>query len=517
MQGKIIKGIAGFYYIYAEDGNVYECKAKGIFRKDNFKPLVGDNVEITVLNEEEKEGSVTSILPRRNSLIRPAVANVDQAFLIFAMENPKPNFLLLDRFLIMMKQQEIPAVICFNKKDVGEKEEMEKLYEIYTGCGYRVVLSSTYEGEGMDEIHEILKGKTTVVAGPSGVGKSSITNCMQGEVQMETGEISKKLKRGKHTTRHSQVIPVEKNTFLVDTPGFSSLYLTDMKEEELRDYFPEFVMYEPQCRFQGCMHIHEPGCAVKKALSEGKISQQRYDNYLALYEELKRKGDTKTMYQLCPSILSADFNRLGEQIKILENEGVEWLHIDVMDGDFVPSISFGMPVIKSIRKESKMFFDVHLMVTEPERYIQDFVNCGADSITVHAEACEDLERTIERIKDAGVKVGVSIKPATPVNDISHMLEDVDMVLVMTVQPGFGGQKYMDECTEKIQELRELIDKENLNVDIEVDGGINEGTIETVMKAGANIFVAGSWVFGGDIAQNVRHIQKQIEEIGDRIE
>ena len=289
MQGKIIKGIAGFYYIYAEDCNVYECKAKGIFRKDNFKPLVGDNVEITVLNEEEKEGSVTSILPRRNSLIRPAVANVDQAFLIFAMENPKPNFLLLDRFLIMMKQQEIPAVICFNKKDVGEKEEMEKLYEIYTGCGYRVVLSSTYEGEGMDEIREILKGKTTVVAGPSGVGKSSITNCMQGEVQMETGEISKKLKRGKHTTRHSQVIPVEKNTFLVDTPGFSSLYLTDMKEEELRDYFPEFVMYEPQCRFQGCMHIHEPGCAVKKALSEGKISQQRYDNYLALYEELKEK------------------------------------------------------------------------------------------------------------------------------------------------------------------------------------------------------------------------------------
>ena len=289
MQGKIIKGIAGFYYIYAEDGNIYECKAKGIFRKDNFKPLVGDNVEITVLNEEEKEGSVTSILPRRNSLIRPAVANVDQAFLIFAMENPKPNFLLLDRFLIMMEQQKIPVVICFNKKDVGEKEEMEKLYEIYTGCGYRVVLSSTYEGEGMDEIHEILKGKTTVVAGPSGVGKSSITNCMQGEVQMETGEISKKLKRGKHTTRHSQVIPVEKNTFLVDTPGFSSLYLTDMKEEELRDYFPEFVMYEPQCRFQGCMHIHEPGCAVKKTLSEGKISQQRYDNYLALYEELKEK------------------------------------------------------------------------------------------------------------------------------------------------------------------------------------------------------------------------------------
>ena len=197
-------------------------------------------------------------------------------------------------------------------------------------------------------------------------------------------------------------------------------------------------------------------------------------------------------YRLCPSILSADFNRLGEQIKILEKEGVEYLHIDVMDGDFVPSISFGMPVIKSIRKESNMFFDVHLMVTEPERYIRDFVECGADSITVHA--------------------AVSIKPSTPVNDISHLLEDVDMVLIMTVQPGFGGQKYMDECTEKIQELRELIDEEELDVDIQVDGGINDDTLETVMRAGANLMVAGSWVFKGDVAANVRHITEKIHNI-----
>ena len=289
MQGKIIKGIAGFYYIYAEDHGIYECKAKGIFRKDNQKPLVGDNVEIEVLDIQEKEGSVTAILPRRNSLIRPAVANVDQAFVIFAMENPKPNFMLLDRFLIMMEKQDIPAVVCFNKKDLADSSELEFLYETYTGCGYRVILSSTFQGDGLDEIRQVLKGKTTVVAGPSGVGKSSITNALQENVKMETGEISKKLKRGKHTTRHSQVIPVGEDTYLMDTPGFSSLYLTDMEEQELKDYFPEFRKYEGQCRFQGCRHIHEPGCAVKEALENHKISSLRYEDYLGLYEELKEK------------------------------------------------------------------------------------------------------------------------------------------------------------------------------------------------------------------------------------
>ncbi|MDO4336992.1 MAG: ribosome small subunit-dependent GTPase A [Eubacteriales bacterium] len=289
MQGKIIKGIAGFYYIHAQDGEIYECRAKGIFRKDNRKPLVGDDVELEVLDAEEKEGNLVRILPRRNSLIRPAVANVDQALVIFAMENPKPNFMLLDRFLIMMEREGIPAVICFNKKDLASEEEIQELYNIYQGCGYQVILASALKEQGLCEIRRILKGKTTVVAGPSGVGKSSLTNLMQEEVQMETGEISRKLKRGRHTTRHSQVIPVAENTYLVDTPGFSSLYLTDMEEQELKDFFPEFRGYEGRCRFQGCRHIHEPGCAVKEALKKQEISRLRYENYLGLYEELKEK------------------------------------------------------------------------------------------------------------------------------------------------------------------------------------------------------------------------------------
>lgn len=298
MQGKIIKGIAGFYYVHVaegmagngsqpESGNVYECKAKGIFRKEKIKPLVGDNVTIDVISQEEKTGNITEILPRKNELVRPAVANVDQALVIFAVDKPKPNFNLLDRFLITMEHQQVETVICFNKQDLATEEELQKLAETYEKCGYRILFTSAREEEGLEEVQKVLLNKTTTVAGPSGVGKSSLINLLQPEAAMETGTISEKIERGKHTTRHSQLIHIERSTYIMDTPGFSSLYLMGFEKEELKEYFKEFKEYENDCRFLGCSHIHEPDCGVKQALSEGRISAIRYENYVAMYEELK--------------------------------------------------------------------------------------------------------------------------------------------------------------------------------------------------------------------------------------
>ena len=217
------------------------------------------------------------------------------------------------------------------------------------------------------------------------------------------------------------------------------------------------------------------------------------------------------MYEIAPSMLSADFNRLGEQFQEIERTGVKWMHVDVMDGEFVPSISFGMPVIRSIRKESGLFFDVHLMMVKPERYIQEFAEAGADMITVHAEACTHLDRTIQQIHEAGKKAGVALNPATPLCVLDYVLDKVDMVLIMTVNPGFGGQSYLESCTEKIKELRKKICEKNLSTHIEVDGGINKKTIRTVKEAGANIFVAGSAVFGGNITENIETLKKLVEE------
>lgn len=296
MRGKIIRGIAGFYYVHVSRGSagnaecgVYECKAKGVFRRDNRKPLVGDDVEMDVLDGGQRLGNIRELLPRHSELIRPAVANIDQALVIFAVASPKPNFNLLDRFLIMMQQQEISCIICFNKQDLDQTGECLQYRKIYENCGFQTIAISAIEQEGISELKELLRGKTTTVAGPSGVGKSSIINCLQSVVTMETGQISRKIERGKHTTRHTELIAADADTYILDTPGFSSLGLFDLEKEELGRYYPEFASYEKDCRFGGCAHINEPVCGVKDAVAEGRISRMRYDNYCLLYEELKNK------------------------------------------------------------------------------------------------------------------------------------------------------------------------------------------------------------------------------------
>mgnify|MGYP003090993856 FL=1 len=289
MTGKIIKGISGFYYVYVEGAGLYECKAKGAFRKQKIKPLVGDNVEIAVIDDANKLGNVEKILPRKNELIRPAVSNIDMALVIFASAKPDPNFNLLDRFLCMMEYQKVPVTICFNKIDLVDQEKLKEYSGIYEPAGYNVIFTCTKTKEGLGSIRSLLEGKTTTVAGPSGVGKSSIINCLQSDITMETGTISEKIERGKHTTRHSEIIPVSHDTYIMDTPGFSSMDVPGFEKEDLWTCYPEFVRHEPYCRFIGCSHINEPDCGVKAAVEDGEISPVRYENYKLLYEELKNR------------------------------------------------------------------------------------------------------------------------------------------------------------------------------------------------------------------------------------
>ena len=265
MTGKIIKAVAGFYYVYChEDGIIYQCRARGIFRKVKFSPLVGDDAVFSITDPVDLEGNVDQIRKRRNSLIRPPVANVDQALIVCALASPDPNLSLIDRFLILMKRSGVPSVICFNKKDLVDDSFTGKLAGIYRNCGCQVITASILNGEGV-----------------------TLTNLLCPGADMEVGEVSRKTERGKQTTRHAELFAMGEDSFFLDTPGFSSLYLDDMLPEEVKDCFPEFARFEPACKFQGCMHMSEPVCGVKDALEREEISRARYDSYVQLVQELK--------------------------------------------------------------------------------------------------------------------------------------------------------------------------------------------------------------------------------------
>lgn len=280
MHGVIVKGIGGFYYVMS-DSDIYECKARGIFRNENIIPMVGDRVII-----EEKSGrfSIAKILPRDNFLIRPPVANIQQLVVTVAAANPEPNLKIIDSFLLMSEYNDIETLICVNKTDLENADELSR---IYTGAGYRVICTSAEKNEGIEELRAAISGKVSAFTGNSGVGKSSLLNALGIKNHMETGKISDKTKRGRHTTRHVELLELPEGGYVLDTPGFSSFEMPNIEAAKLELFFREFAPYLGKCRFRGCAHVNEPDCAVKEALAEGKISQSRYDSYVNIYNERK--------------------------------------------------------------------------------------------------------------------------------------------------------------------------------------------------------------------------------------
>ena len=287
INGKIIKGIGGFYYVDTENG-LYECRARGIFRKNKITPLVGDRVSISVVDEENKKGVVEEIEKRDTELVRPSIANVDKALIVFAIKNPAPNLSLLDRFIVLAEKENLEIVIVFTKVDLdADGELLEELKSIYEVSGYKVIPVSNKLKLNIDKIKEELKENTVVFAGPSGVGKSSLLNEVDKNFELKTGEVSDKIKRGKHTTRHAELLKLECGGMVADTPGFSSLTLDDIDESELKEYFIEFDKYD-ECRFGSrCIHENEPSCAVKEAVENGDISKKRYESYIQLLNEIR--------------------------------------------------------------------------------------------------------------------------------------------------------------------------------------------------------------------------------------
>lgn len=290
-KGTIVKGIGGFYYVDTENG-VYECRARGKFRKEKITPLVGDFVEISIVDEVNKKGSLDVILPRKNELIRPRVANVEQAVIVFAAQSPTINLDLLDRFIILVEQQNLDVLICINKIDLDENKDYKTIVETYREAGFRVVPISTYDGTNVDLLKKELKDRISVFAGPSGVGKSSLINSINGQLNLSTGTLSAKIERGKHTTRHAELMPLFENSFIVDSPGFTSLFFEHIQSTDLQYYFREFEPYLNDCRFTGCSHVKEIDCAVKENVGK-TISKMRYDRYVTIYNELKDNEERK--------------------------------------------------------------------------------------------------------------------------------------------------------------------------------------------------------------------------------
>lgn len=286
IEGIIIKGVGGNYYV--DIGNkIVECRARGLFRIKNVKPLVGDKVLIRLTEEDEDAGYIEDILDRKSEIKRPAVANAQQLVIIFSVINPEPSFLLLDKLLIAARSNNLDPVICINKLDLAEEGQKEHILGIFKNTGYKIIFTSKYDENSLQGLKNILKDKLNVFSGPSGVGKSSLMNAIEPDFYLETGELSEKLKRGRHTTRHAEIFKLSFGGYAVDTPGFSSFELEGINMYSLKNYYPEIVRYEEGCKFLDCLHYKEPDCGVKEALKDDLISEVRYNNYIKLLEQIK--------------------------------------------------------------------------------------------------------------------------------------------------------------------------------------------------------------------------------------
>lgn len=285
LKGIIVKGVGGFYYVKTED-NIIECRARGVFREENLTPLIGDKVRIRI-SDEDKTGYIEEIYPRNSQLLRPPVANITQAIIVMSIKKPDINTWLLDRFLLMAEYENLEVTICLNKSDL-DLDKGSRLKNIYETAGYKVIMTSAINHIGIEELKDTLNNNISVFAGPSGAGKSSLLNGVNKNFKLETGDVSAKTKRGKHTTRHVELLELDDNTFVLDSPGFSSLNVDFIEEEsELREYFREIREYGQKCRFISCLHGNEPDCEVKNQVEKGNISKDRYENYLLFLEEIK--------------------------------------------------------------------------------------------------------------------------------------------------------------------------------------------------------------------------------------
>lgn len=286
IEGIIIKGVGGFYYVKTEE-DIIECRARGVFREENLTPLIGDRVLIRI-SQEDNTGYIEKILPRKSQLIRPPVANVTQVIIVMSIKKPDINTWLLDKFIVMAEKENLNILICINKVDI-DPDKGQDLIDMYRDIGYNVIGTSTKEKYGINKLRENLNNNISVFAGPSGVGKSSLLNAINKDFELKTGDVSAKTRRGKHTTRHVELLELDKTAYVLDTPGFGSLHLNFIEDElELRNYFIDIKRYGGDCRFISCLHENEPDCAVKKQVELGNIQEARYKSYLDFLQEIRK-------------------------------------------------------------------------------------------------------------------------------------------------------------------------------------------------------------------------------------